>query len=155
MVLRALCREVLFAFVCVFLRLKSQFLPRVSVSRWVSGAAGGGGCSKSITMGDSGIDWGLSGCTGSAGRRERRLAGPGFYSCSPCSEPPGSENLSISLGSITPGLCCVPRALHCRDQRIFPLEVGKTTLAAFLASRLAAGAESGTYFHLTHPLLRW
>lgn len=46
-------------------------------------------------------------------------------------EPPGLENLSSSQGSITPGLCCVPRALHCRDQGIFHQEVGKTTLAAF------------------------
>lgn len=52
-----------------------------------------------------------------------------------------------------PVLCAQGPALQ--DQGKFHLEVGKTTLAAFLCWRLAEGAESGTDFHLTHLLLRW
>lgn len=148
-----------FCFYLFFLRLNPSFSPQFLTPGGSLDQQRGGGCSKSITMGDSETGW-------TAGLRVHRLRwerGRGDWlvlvfipaACdSPCSEPLGSENLSSSSGSITPGLCCVPRALHCRDQGIFHLEVGKTTLAAFLSSRLAEGAESGTYFHLTHLLLR-
>lgn len=81
LVLRAPCREVLFAFVWVFLRLNPNFSPQFLAPGGSLDLQGGEGCSKSITTGDSGMGWGVSGCRGSGGRGEGRLAGAGFHSC--------------------------------------------------------------------------
>lgn len=81
LVLRAPCREVLFAFVWVFLRLNPNFSPQFLAPGGSLDLQGGEGCSKSITTGDSGMGWGVSGCRGSGGRGEGWLAGAGFHSC--------------------------------------------------------------------------
>lgn len=50
-----------------FPEAKSQFLPAVCGSRWGSGPAGGGGCSKSLSRADPGMGWGSRGAQAQVG----------------------------------------------------------------------------------------
>lgn len=151
LVLRAPCREVLLAFVWVFWD-QIPISPHsfcLQVCLWT--------CRRVEGAANPSPQWDRLGALGVhrlRGEKGREVGWCWLLFLQPLLWTSSSENLGISSGSITPGLCCIPR-LCTAGSRDIPSGGGENNPGSLCCFEAAAGAESGTCFHLTHPWLRW